>query len=124
MTINITKDNINEVVVTGSFDIAGSVSADEDSKAEAKSFTLRIVCTDTPLVDIIRSMCKDKKINWQVGARKNMSKIVPNSIIEVPFSGSRSIPVIDPEVAMEARLRAMTPEARNKWFADKMASIK
>ena len=113
--------NVSEYTVTGSFTIAGKVSADETSRDEAKNVTLKYVLKNVPLASIIHSSLKDKKIVWQAGARKNHSKIVDGSVIEVNYTGG--VVPQDPEEAMQARLAAMTPEAREAWFQAQMAKF-
>ena len=121
MTTNITKDRVIDYTITGKFSIPASVSPDKDSKDEKKKVTLLVVCNNTPLSQIVGSMLKDKRINWQSSTRQKFDSIVSGSTVEYNFSGGRIEQ--DPEDAMLSRLKAMTPEARAEWFQDKMEKL-
>ena len=114
--INITKANIGEVVVTGSFDIPFSVKPEQGSN-EVKHGTLRFKMNQTPLTSIIGSSLKDKRINEQVKMRANFNSIKEGAIIEVNYEGGR-VPV-DPRAAFkEAYLAAKTDAERAKVIAE------
>jgi hypothetical protein len=86
---NIEKNQIGEFSVSGEFDIAASVKSDRDS-LESKTVTLRFVFDQIPLVDIIASSLKDKRINWQTTARSRFNSIQNKAIVRVDYKGGRS----------------------------------
>ncbi len=120
----IKKQNVSEYVVTGQFDILASFSEDEDAKksGDSKKVTLRFNMSQTPLSDIISSSLKDKRINVQTTLRKKPEMYKDGQIITLDYKGGRT--EVDPEMAMLARLKAMTPEARAKWFEEKAKELK
>ena len=119
--MNINKGDVSTYTITGEFDIQATVSPDAESKAvkTSKTVWLRYILENTPLSEVISSALKDKRIVWQSGARGKFDSITNGSIIKVAFKGGQ-LP-IDPKEAMVARLRAMTPEAREKELAAMMA---
>lgn len=117
----ITKGTLSSYVVTGEFDIEFSVKQDKDSD-ETKSGTLRFKMDKVPLSDIVASSLKDKRINAQVGLRGDKFATLKNGqIVVLDYKGGRV--AVDPEVAMLARLQAMTADERAKWFAEKQAEL-
>jgi hypothetical protein len=88
----ITKATLSQFVVTGEFDIAGSVSADDEAKKNGESvrFTLRFKMNQTPLQDIIQSSLKDKKINWQVKGRDKIGTLKNGQLIVLDYKGGRA----------------------------------
>jgi|WetSurMetagenome_2_1015567.scaffolds.fasta_scaffold81638_2 hypothetical protein len=119
--MRIDKGNIAECTVSGEFDIAASVKSDKDSK-ESKQVTLRFKLLNIPVSLIVASSLKDKRINWQVGARTKFNQIIDHSIITVDYSGGRT--PVDIEEAYAARLAAMTPEAREAAIKQLLAKSK
>ncbi len=87
--MNFTKDKIGEVTITGEFDIAASVKPEQGSESK-KQVTLRFLLNNTPLSEIISSSLKDKRINWQTGARDKFESITSGSIIRVEFKGGKA----------------------------------
>lgn len=119
MTIQVNNQNVGEVVVNGSWTIGFSIKAEQGSK-DVKTGTLKFNFQSVPLESIIQSSLKDKRINWQVGARTKFETLVDGSVVEITYGNATRV-TVDPEVAMMNRLAAMTPEARDKWFADARA---
>ena len=117
--MEITKDKVIGYTVSGEFDIQASFSEDEEAKkaGDSKAVTLRFKMVNTPLSEIIGSSLKDKRINVQTSLRKHPELYTVGQIITLDYKGGKS--VADPEDVMAARLKAMTPEARAKWFADR-----
>ena len=70
----ITKANLNDFVISGEFDIAASVRPEKGSK-ESKQVTLRFRFNNEPVANVIQSSLKDKRINWQVGARAKFNSL-------------------------------------------------
>ena len=118
----ITKANIQDYVLTGEFSIPAKVRPELGSD-EVKDVTLVFQLENTPLLDIVGSSLKDKRINWQSGARKKFDSIPQAGIVKVKYSGGRE--VVDPEVAIANRLRAMSSEEdRQKYIAELLAKAK
>src|SRR4030042_1313396 len=117
--MEITKDKIGTITVSGEYDIPASFSEDEDAKKakDSKSVTLRFKMANTPLGDIIASSVKDKRINVQTGLRKHPELYANGQIITLDYKGGRTVE--DPEDVMAARLKAMTPEQQLAWFKEK-----
>jgi len=117
--MEITKDKVSTITVSGEFDIQASVSEDTDAKkaGDSVNVTLRFKMVNTPLADIIASSLKDKRINVQTGLRKHVGELTPGMILSFDYKGGRT--VADPEDVMTARLKAMSPEARAEWFKSK-----
>jgi hypothetical protein len=122
MTIKIDNKNVGEVLVSGSWTIDAKVKAMAGTD-EQKAVTLKFNFVDTPLESIIQSSLKDKRINWQVTARAKFEQVKSGSVVEINY-GNQAKATVDPEVAMQSRLAAMTPEARAKWFEEQMAKFK
>lgn len=104
---NIAKDKISDYCVTGEFDIAASIKADEDSK-ESKAVTLRFKLDSVPLGDIIASSLKDKRINWQAGARGKFNLVPSSGIVIVDYKGGRQ--PIDPKANAKNYLATCSDE--------------
>lgn len=121
--MEITKGKVSEYTVTGEFDIPASFSVDEDAKKakESTNVTLRFKMSQTPLSEIIASSLKDKRINVQNTLRKKPEAYREGQILNLDYKGGKQ--PVDPEVAMLARLQAMSPEARDKWFEDKRKAL-
>jgi hypothetical protein len=116
--INIEKNKVGEYSVSGEFDIAASIKSDRDS-LESKSVTLRFVMDQVPLVDIIASSLKDKRINWQTSARSKFNSIVSKSIVRVDYRGGRSQVTSKEQVVGFAN--SLSPEERAKLIAELQA---
>lgn len=117
---NITKGTLNQFTITGDFEIAASVKAEQGSK-DSKQVTIRFKLQDVPLSDVINSSLKDKRINWQVGARKNFDSLKPGSVVIVDYKGGRQ--PIDIQAAMDQRFASMSIEERKAYVAKLMAGI-
>lgn len=111
MSTVIDKTNMSNFVVNGSFDIAASVKPEQGS-AEKKNVTLRFVMSGTPLSDIIQSSLKDKRINWQTGARTKFNSIKSGSVIEVKYEGGRA--PADPRAVALAYFSSLSDEEKEE----------
>ena len=71
----ITKGNVSEYTLTGEFDIAGTVSEDNDAKLakDSKKFTLRVNMDGISLDEIVQGFLRSRKITWAANERKEMS---------------------------------------------------
>lgn len=116
MTIEITKENIGEVVINGSWDIEFSVKEGSDSDVK-KEGTLRFNFKDVPLADVIASSLKDKRINWQSVARKSFPSI-KDGINEVEYGSAKRTPVNE-ERTTENFLMSMPQEQRIAYLKEK-----
>lgn len=89
---------------------------------ESKTINLRIDYSEITIGDILTKAVSHDVIAWQNGqGRKNYKSLTANSTVLVKAKSPGAAPQVDPEEAMVARLKAMTPEARAAWFAAKMA---
>lgn len=80
-----TITNVNDYAVTGKFDIAASFKADKTSTDE-KTVTLRVICNNTPLRDVITKALSTVRISWANGpGRSKFESWKHHSIIEVNF---------------------------------------
>ena len=119
----ITKNNLSEFVLTGEFDIAASVSADDESKKAGVSVNviLRFKMDKTPVSEIISSSLKDKRINWQVKGRKTVGNLRAGQIVNLDYRGGRVMtsPMTPEQVkaAFKQQLASMTPEERKATIA-------
>lgn len=115
--IEITKANLNDYSVTGEFDIAASVKPEKGS-ASQKQVTLRFKMDKVPVKDIIQSSLKDKRINWQVGARAKFSSLQAGGVVTVNYTGGKA--TVDPQTATINFLSSMSEEQRNAWIAENL----
>ena len=117
--MEITKDKVGEFLVSGVWDVACSTSEDADAKKAGDSvkFTIRFKLDKVPLLSILAAAFSPKKINYQNYVRKHIALFKDGQVVEQNFTGGRV--QADPEDVMAARLKAMTPEARAKWFSDR-----
>ena len=85
MATIITKENITDFVISGEWDIANSMKPYEKATEKVKN-TLRFVFDKVPVLDVISSSLKDKKINYQNSHREKFDSI-PEGIVKVkvPF---------------------------------------
>ena len=92
---------------------------------ESKSVYLKIDYSECTLEDILSFASADRRIAWANGGsgRKAYDDITDGDTIDVKASSPGAKPPIDPQIAMENRLKQMTPEAQAKWFADMRAKI-
>lgn len=118
----ITKANVSEYNVTGEFDIVASFKADEDS-TESKTVTLRFKMDNEPLINIIGSSLKDKRINEQVKLRKNFNSITDKSVVRVDYRGGRG-PQESAEEKLAREIADMTPEQATAHIMAKVMAIK
>ena len=121
MNMLITKANVSEYNITGEFDIAASFKADKDSD-ESKTVTLRFVMENEPLVNIIGSSLKDKRINWQVTARNNFNSITDKSVVKVKYVGGRG-PQESAEEKLAREIADMTPEQAAAYIMAKVKAL-
>ena len=121
MNMIITKANVSEYNITGEFDIAASFKADKDSD-ESKTVTLRFVMENEPLVNIIGSSLKDKRINWQVTARNNFNSITDKSVVKVKYVGGRG-PQESAEEKLAREIADMTPEQAAAYIMAKVKAL-
>lgn len=106
--MNITKDDIRNFTLTGEFDIASDV--------EGLRHTLRFVLNNVPIMDVLNSSLKDKRINKQVQIRAHPEKY-PAGVLRVEYTGGRT--PVDPETAATNYVAGMTAEQRLEWISAK-----
>ena len=117
----ITKANLNDFVISGEFDIAASVRPEKGSK-ESKQVTLRFRFNNEPIANVIQSSLKDKRINWQVGARAKFNSLVDRSVVVVEYKGGKG-PAVDPmtQLVNEA---AAAGKSIEEYLKEKVAELK
>ena len=113
-TVVVSKSNINNYVVTGEWSISCGLKPELGSK-ESKKVTLVFMLENTPLLEIIGSSLKDKKINWQNSNRDKFESIKDGSVIKVNYAGGRQ--PIDQEAQTKAYLASLSPEERKAFIA-------
>ena len=118
---NLTVKQLTEYSFTGSFDVACSFKPDEDSPENMrKRITLEVGFKDISLSDMAYAAAKKAVVPFQNGrGRKHYSDYKNGQRVKVEFTRPASAPVIDPEVAMVARLQAMEdPKDREKYIVE------
>ena len=91
MTI-ITNEDIKDFVVDGSWNIAGSMKADNES-TEIKKFTLKVKFANVPVADIVNKALEPTKIQWVNGVgRKHFDTYTNNQTIEIDFKSPGRAP--------------------------------
>ena len=112
--IEITKENINECVVSGEFDIA--------SETEGLKLVFRFILDKTPVTSIIQSSLKDKRINKQIYTRAHPSEFTQGQIVRIPYVGGK-VPV-DPKVQLRAEIAGMSDEEATAYLLAKVREMK
>jgi hypothetical protein len=116
---DITKETIKEFTLTGEFDIAGEIKPDKESVDEKKSFTLRFLFNQVPLIDLIHPALSTKKINWATNNRKRIESVIDKAVIKVDFKGGR-VPT-DTKEDYKRMYAVMSPEEKAKAIAELQA---
>ena len=112
--------NLNEVIANVTLTKVCSIKPDKDSD-ESKNITLRIKFDGSTLQSVFDKAVSGAVIQWQNGiGRKNFDKFKPNQIVDVQFNAPASRTAIDPETAMIAKLKSMTPEEQKAYMLDMM----
>lgn len=117
--ISINKNNLSEVVVTGEFDIVASVKPEQGSNL-VKTVTLRFSMDAVPLRDIVQSSLKDKRINWQVGARAKFNSLQDKGIVKVDYRGGKTT-ITSKEQALatlRSEIASMSPEEKMAYLKE------
>ena len=113
MATIITKENITDFVISGEWDIANSMKPYEKATEKVKN-TLRFVFDKVPVLDVISSSLKDKKINYQNSHREKFDSI-PEGIVKVDYKGGKA--PADTEADYESQLASLSPEEAEKKIA-------
>lgn len=104
--------SVNGVTLTKSF----KVREDEDSpKSDSKTIHLKVTFTGT-LQGVFWKALVPVVIAVQGKVRKHWSRYTDGQTVEVSFSAPT---VQDPKEAMEALIRTMSPQEREKYFLEK-----
>lgn len=90
----ITRDNLNEFVVSGVWTISASVKEDKTS-SESKRVNLQFTFDSVPIGEVIGASLRPKVINWQNGARDKFAAVIDGSTVKLNFTGGRQ--PIDPK---------------------------
>lgn len=100
-----------------------SIKPDGDS-TDKKAITLRVKFDGVTLADVFSKAVSGAVIQWQNGpGRKHFDKWTNNQTIDIDFKAPGKAPTIDPEVAVRARLAAMSPEMREAYIADLLEDL-
>jgi hypothetical protein len=115
--IEINKDNLSEVVVSGEFDIQASFSSDLESKIakDSKQVTLRFKMDKVALQDIIHSSLKDKRINIQSTMRKKPEQYKQGQILNLDYKGGKA--PLDIKIAFQSDFDNSSAEEQDKMIA-------
>lgn len=113
--------NLNEVITNVVMTKVCSIKADKDSD-ESKSITLRVKFDGSILSSVFDKAVSGAVIAWQNGVgRKNFDTFKQNQTVDIQFNAPASRTAIDPEVAMVAKLQAMTPEQQAAYMKEMIA---
>lgn len=110
--------NLNEVIANVTLTKVCSIKPDKDSD-ESKNITLRIKFDGSTLQSVFDKAVSGAVIQWQNGVgRKNFDTFKPNQIVDIQFNAPASRTAIDPETAMIAKLKSMTPDEQIKYLKE------
>lgn len=100
--------NMNEVITSVTISKVCSIRADSDS-VEKKLINLKVKFDGAVLSSVFDKAVSGAVIAWQNGVgRKGFDTFKPGQVVEIQFNAPASRTAIDPEVAMVAKLSAMT----------------
>ena len=112
---------LNEVVSGITLTKLCSISPDKDSD-ESKKINLKVNFNGVSLKSVFTKAMASTVVTWQNGVgRKKFMSWIDGQTVEVDFVAPASQPVIEPEVAIAAKARAMSKEKR-KAYLEKLAA--
>lgn len=94
----ITNENIRDYQVNGSWNIAGSMKPDNESK-DVKRFTLKVRFNNVPVADIVNAAIGSQptKVQWCNGpGRKHFEIWENNQVVDVDFKSPGRAPQLSP----------------------------
>ena len=110
--------NLNDVITNITLTKVCSIKPDKDSD-ESKNITLRIKFDGSTLQSVFDKAVSGAVIQWQNGiGRKNFDTFKSNQIVDVQFNAPASRTAIDPETAMIAKLKSMTPNEQVAYLKE------
>ena len=110
--------NLNEVIANVTLTKVCSIKPDKDSD-ESKNITLKIKFDGATLQSVFDKAVSGAVIQWQNGVgRKNFDTYKNGQVIEIQFSAPASRTAIDPETAMIAKLKSMTPNEQVAYLKE------
>lgn len=110
--------NLNEIITNITLTKVCSIKPDKDSD-ESKNITLRIKFDGSTLQSVFDKAVSGAVIQWQNGiGRKNFDTFKPNQVVDVQFNAPASRTAIDPETAMIAKLKSMTPNEQAAYLKE------
>ena len=110
--------NLNETIANVTLTKVCSIKADKDSD-ESKNITLKVKFDGASLQSVFDKAVSGAVIQWQNGVgRKNFDTFKQNQVVEIQFNAPASRTAIDPEVAMVAKLQAMTPDEQIAYLKE------
>jgi hypothetical protein len=88
----ITNENIKDFMVTGAWNISGSMKPDGES-TDTKKFTLKVKFNNVPVIDIINKALDPTKIQWVNGVgRKRFDTYTNSQTIDIDFKSPARAP--------------------------------
>ncbi|MBU2395669.1 MAG: hypothetical protein KKH70_20235 [Gammaproteobacteria bacterium] len=110
--------NLNEIITNVTLTKACSIKADKDS-TESKQVNLKVKFDGALLSAVFDKAVAGAVIQWQNGpGRKGYDDWKANQTIEIQFTSPGAKTQIDPEQAMIAKLKDMTPEMQLAYLTD------
>ena len=110
----ITNGNIRDFQVNGSWNIAGSMKPDGESK-DLKKFTLKVRFNNVPIADIINKALEPTKIQWVNGVgRKHFDTYTNNQTIEIDFKSPGRAPQLSAMEQFKIDARAAGVDVNDK----------
>jgi len=97
-----------------------SIKADNDSD-ESKRLTVKMNYDGLTMQDIFTKALSSDVIKWQAGARKRFDSFTDKQTVEVSAKSPGGSPQIDPETAMVAKLKGMSPDEQKAYIENMLA---
>ena len=109
--------NLNTIITDVTLTKVCSIKPDKDSD-ESKNITLKIKFDGATLQSVFDKAVSGTVIQWQNGARQNFDTLKHNQTVDIQFNAPASRTAIDPETAMIAKLKAMSPNEQAAYLKD------
>ena len=114
----ITKDNIHDYMVNGTWSVDGSMKPDKESDSDEQiRFTLNVKYNNVPVIDIVNKSLEPTKISWVNGqGRPNITKWTNGQVIDIDFK-SPAKAIVDHEAVVRSRAKTLHGDERIKYLA-------
>jgi len=110
--------NLNEVITNVVMTKVCSIKPDKESE-DSKNITLKVKFDGATLSSVFDKAVSGAVIAWQNGVgRKHFDTFKPNQTVDIQFTAPASRATIDPETAMVAKLRPMSPDEQSAYLKD------